>query len=607
MSSLTSGVPTASLLKSALSKTKTVLESTCERHVRISSILSFLRVNSGDSKYESISSHIGSICGFKRETGKKAISMADFEGLCEGIKDLRLEAEPQVLVVHGWCKTVRRQDSGRLVFVIINDGSCKANLQIVVHEGAKGHDLVSKCNSGASVRATGCLVERPNIPYSTEEYESLESVSSRFELHVSKMSGHSIEVIGENTQPGKYPIAKKYITNEYLREVAHLRARSYLISATMRVRSALALATHLFFQQAGCMYLHTPLITTADCEGAGELFQVTNVFDGVKTLGELGKKMGSNLKNGLDAKLEFKKDFFKKRAFLTCSGQLSGENYACSMGSIYTFGPTFRAENSHTNRHLAEFWMIEPELSFVDLPMLMETAEAYVKFSIQYVFDHCMDDLLFFEKNVEGGLIERLKNVLETEFVRITYTDAIDILLQHQEDYRKGEVKIGESAACNECKDGSAGESASVDASSPFQYPVSWGIDLQSEHERFIAESVFKKPVIIYNYPSKIKAFYMRRNEDGKTCAAMDLIVPKIGELIGGSQREERLEYLEKSIEENGLDKKDYWWYLDLRTYGSIPHSGFGLGFERLIMMVTGASNIRDVIPFPRYVGHAEF
>jgi len=333
-----------------------------------------------------------------------------------------------------------------------------------------------------------------------------------------------------------------------------------------RVRSALAFATHEFFRSRGFLYVHTPLITAADCEGAGEMFQVTTMMADEKT----------GIPKGKDGKIDYSQDFFGKPAFLTVSGQLSVENYACALSSVYTFGPTFRAENSHTSRHLAEFWMIEPELAFADIYDDMDCAEDYLKYCVKYVMDHHKDDLEFFDERVEKGLIKRLENVLAEPFGRLTYTEAIDILIKESPKAK-------------------------------FSVPVEWGMDMGSEHERYLAEKVYKKPIIVYNYPAAIKSFYMRLNEDGITVAAMDCLVPQIGEVIGGSQREERLENLDKMIEAKGLETKDYWWYRDLRKFGSVPHSGFGCGFERLIMLTTGVENIRDTIPFPRYPGHAEF
>merc|ERR1712190_278397 len=341
-----------------------------------------------------------------------------------------------------------------------------------------------------------------------------------------------------------------------------------VMGAMARVRAALAQATHQFFRERDFVYVHTPLITAADCEGAGEMFQVTTL------LSEANE--GKDLPRTADKKIDYSKDFFGKPAFMTVSGQLSVENYCCALSNVYTFGPTFRAGNSHTARHLAEFWMIEPELAFADIFDDMACAEDYLKYCVRYAMEHNRADLDFFDKNEEPGLIQRLEALLAEPFGRLTYTDAIDVLLKESEKVQ-------------------------------FQVPVEWGMDLGSEHERHLAEKVYKKPVIIYNYPKDIKAFYMRLNDDNKTVAAMDVLVPGIGEVIGGSQREDRLEVLDRRLTEMNLDPKDYWWYRDLRKFGSVPHAGFGLGFERLLMLVSGLDNIRDVIPFPRYPGHAEF
>ncbi|CCF75804.1 asparaginyl-tRNA synthetase [Babesia microti strain RI] len=464
-----------------------------------------------------------------------------------------------LITIYGWIKSVRVQGGGRFAFVQVNDGSCKSNIQIVVNSDAYGFDSISASGVGSSVMITGKLVLRPDrdLKSGKDSFETYEQISERIELQVNNEESHAAVVIGANTNQSKYPLAKKSHSKEFLREIAHLRPRSYYISAIMRVRNALALSTHLFFQQKGFFYINGPIITGADCEGAGELFKVTT------------------LESGEDVK----KDFFGKNAYLSCSAQLSAEACACAVGNVYTFGPTFRAEKSHTSRHLAEFWMVEPEIAFLDLEGIMCMAEEYIKFCIKFALDHCYDDILYFQEFVEKGLVERLENVIGNEFARLSYTDAVEILIQCQES--NSEFK--------------------------FANPVSWGIDLQSEHERFITEQIFGRPVILYNYPKDIKAFYMRLNDDGKTVAAMDVLVPKIGELVGGSQREERLDYLLKQYEDHKLDSKPYWWYNELRSYGTVPHAGFGLGFERLVMMVTGVDNIRDVILFPRYPGHVEF
>ena len=451
--------------------------------------------------------------------------------------------QPTLLVgtqskVCGWVRTVRDQKS--FAFIELNDGSCLANLQIVFDSSnANFTEIMSKLSTGASVSVSGFLQESPG------KNQSLE-------LHAKE-----IYIFG-TCDATDYPLQKKRHSFEFLRTIAHLRPRTNTQGAVLRIRSALAHATHLFFQGRGFQYVHTPLITGSDCEGGGEMFHVTTI-------------------NPYEAKkhqTDPKDDFFGKPTYLTVSGQLEGEILACALSDVYTFGPTFRAENSNTSRHLAEFWMIEPEMAFADLRDNMECAESYLKFCVKYVLDHAKQDMEFFDKMIEPGLISRLENVLHNEFARLSYTDAIEIL-----------KKSGQS----------------------FEFPVEWGCDLQSEHERYLAEKHFQKPVILYNYPAKIKAFYMRANEDGKTVAAMDILVPKIGEIIGGSQREERLDVLEEKIQSLGLNKQDYWWYLELRKYGTVPHAGFGLGFERLVLFVTGMENIRDVIPFPRFPGHSEF
>lgn len=457
----------------------------------------------------------------------------------------------QQVIVCGWVKTAREANKGQLVFVELNDGTCCASLQVVLDASAKGFgSLKGKCGTGASLKCRGFLVDSPGGKQTVE-------------LLVKE--GDEVELFG-GVDAKEYPLSKKAHSNEYLRSIAHLRPRSNLIGCVARVRSALCQATHMFFRSKGFLYVHTPLITAADCEGAGEMFQVTTL-------------LGDHEKHGLPmdkGKIDYAKDFFGKPAFLTVSGQLAVEPYCCALSNVYTFGPTFRAEHSHTSRHLAEFWMIEPELAFANLKDNMDCAEDYLKFCVRYAMEHNLEDLQFFDKMVEPGLIKRLENLLAEPFARVSYTEGIEILLK-------------ESPKAN------------------FQVPVEWGMDLNSEHERYLCEKVYRKPTVLYNYPKGIKAFYMRLNEDEKTVAAMDVLVPAIGEVIGGSQREERLEVLDRRTQEMGLDPKDYWWYRDLRRYGSVPHAGFGLGLERLIMLTTGVENIRDVIPYPRYPGHAEF
>lgn len=469
------------------------------------------------------------------------------------------------IVVAGWVKTLRLQGGGSFAFLELNDGSCFENIQVIVDAKLDNFkQLTAKGGTGASALARGIVVE-----------------SKGKEQKVEVRATH-VEVIGECD--GTYPLAKGFHPLEFLRTIAHLRPRTNTIGAVARVRNALAYATHKFFQKRGFLYLHTPLITASDCEGAGEMFQVTTLLLRAKQLSEI-----PHTESG---QIDYNSDFFGRPSFLTVSGQLNGEIYASALSNIYTFGPTFRAEDSHTSRHLAEFWMIEPEMAFADLEDNMTIAEAYLKYCLNYVLKNCMSDLKFFDtlakRNIEKakkegktideadeeGLIDRLKFVATSPFQRITYTEAVELLL-----------KSGVT----------------------FQNKVEWGIDLNSEHERFLTEKIFKKPTIVTNYPKDIKAFYMRLNEDGKTVSAMDVLVPKIGEIIGGSQREERYDVLVSRIKEMKLNEKDYGWYLDLRKYGSVPHSGFGLGFERLVLYATGLENIRDAIPFPRYPRHAEF
>ena len=439
----------------------------------------------------------------------------------------------------GWVKTFR---SNR--FININDGSCIDDLQCVVDLDSFNKNILSQIHSGSSLNIKGKIVES-------------QGRGQNVEMHV-----ESIEILGLS-DPDKYPIQPKKHSFEFLRENAHLRARTKTISSVLRIRSEISFAVHKFFNDNNFYYVHTPIITGSDAEGAGEMFKVTT-----HDLKQIPKDENNNI--------DFSKDFFAKETNLTVSGQLEAEAMALGMGKVYTFGPTFRAENSNTSRHLAEFWMIEPELAFADLNDDMDCAEAYLKYCLNHVLEHCDEDLEFFEKNIsKDNLRERLRNVASQEFARITYTEAVEHVLN---------------------------------AKKKFEFPIEWGSDLQSEHERYISEEVFKdRPVIVRDYPKDIKAFYMRLNDDNKTVAAMDVLVPRVGELMGGSQREERLDVLERRIEENGLEKESYWWYLDLRRYGSQPHAGFGLGFERLVQYVTGVENIRDAIPFPRYPGSAEF
>lgn len=445
----------------------------------------------------------------------------------------------EVVEVFGWVRT--RRDSKEFSFLEINDGSCLANLQAIVDEDCTGFGEIHEYTTGSAVRIEGQLVE------------SL-GKGQRWEVKAT-----SIELIG--AAEDSYPLQKKRHSLEYMREIAHLRPRSNLFGAVFRVRSRLAYAIHQFFQDRGFLYVHTPLITASDCEGAGEMFKVTTI-DPINPP-----------KDSVGA-VDYGKDFFERPTYMTVSGQLEAEIFALSHGSVYTFGPTFRAENSNTSRHASEFWMIEPEMAFCDLDGDMDLAETFIKYLITDIRQHCAEDLDFFGKFVDKGLNERLQFVVERSFERISYTDAVELL-------SKSGMK--------------------------FDYPVEYGSNLQSEHERYLTETHFKRPVTVYNYPREIKPFYMRQNDDEKTVAAMDVLVPGIGEIIGGSQREERLDRLDAAMSHHELSKDDYWWYRDLRKYGSAPHAGFGLGFERMLMFITGVANIRDVIPFARTPGNAEF
>ena len=442
------------------------------------------------------------------------------------------------VVIKGWVRT-RRDSKGGFSFLEINDGSSLKGIQVVADGELENYESeIMHLGTGCSIRVEGELKE------SQGKGQSVEILAER------------IEVLGWVENPDSYPLQKKRHTMEFLREVAHLRPRSNTFGAVARVRNCLAVATHDFFQSRDFIYLHAPIITANDCEGAGEMFTVTT------------------LEGGSGGSVNYEDDFFGKQARLTVSGQLSAETYACALTNVYTFGPTFRAENSNTARHLSEFWMIEPEMAFCDLEGNMNLAEAYTKHLCQAPLDQCPEDMEFFNQWIDKTAIETLQHTLESEFVRLSYTEAIEILAKSSEE---------------------------------FEYPTDWGNALQTEHERFLTEKYFKKPVIVYNYPKEIKAFYMRLSDDEKTVAAMDVLVPKIGEIVGGSQREERREVIERRMKEFELDLEEYWWYLDLRRYGTVPHSGFGLGFERAVQFVTGMANIRDVIPFPRSPKSAEF
>ena len=441
--------------------------------------------------------------------------------------------------IEGWIRTSR--SSKRIGFIEINDGTFFTNLQIVFDENLDNFKEIEKLPISSAIVVKGTLVETPKA-------------KQPFEIHAK-------EIKVEGYSHNDYPLQKKRHSFEYLRTIAHLRPRSNTFNAVFRVRSLAAYAIHKFFQDRGFIYVHTPIITGSDAEGAGEMFAVTDL--------DL-----TNIPLNENGEVDFTKDFFGKETNLTVSGQLEAEAFALAFKKVYTFGPTFRAENSNTLRHAAEFWMVEPEIAFADLNDNMKLAEDMMKYIIQYVMDNAKEEMKFFNSFIDKGLVDRLDNIVNSEFGHITYTDAIKILEDSKED---------------------------------FQYPVKWGIDLQTEHERYISEKIFKGPVFVTDYPKDIKAFYMRLNDDAKTVAAMDLLVPGVGEIIGGSQREERLDVLERRIEEMGMDEEDYWWYLELRKYGGTKHAGFGLGFERAIMYLTGMSNIRDVIPFPRTVKSAEF
>ena len=458
------------------------------------------------------------------------------------VRNLFKETEKYIdknIQVSGWVRTLR--DSKNFGFIEINDGSFFKNIQIVFNDSLSNFEEVRKLTIASSIIVEGKVVKTENA-------------KQPFEIQATK-----VEVF--NLSDSDYPLQKKRHTFEYLRTISHLRARTNTFNAVFRVRSVISYAIHKFFQERGFVYVHTPIITSSDAEGAGEMFTVTGC--------DL-----NNLPKTEDGKMDFAEDFFGRPAHLTVSGQLDVETYAFAFRNVYTFGPTFRAENSNTVKHAAEFWMIEPEICFADLKDDMDLAEDMLKFVIKYVLDNCPEEMEFFDKFVSEGLIERLTHVINSDFGRISYTDAIKELEKNN---------------------------------SNFEFPVEWGTDIQTEHERYLSEKVFGKPVFVTDYPKEIKAFYMKQNDDGKTVAATDLLVPGIGELIGGSQREDNLEVLKARMNELGLNEEDYWWYLDLRRYGSITHSGFGIGFERLMMYVTGMQNIRDVIPFPRTPKNCEF
>ena len=444
------------------------------------------------------------------------------------------------VTLRGWVRS--RRDSKGITFIELNDGSRFKGMQLVVDAGVVADETLKQVTTGSSIQASGVLVESP-------------AKGQTVELKVA-----AIEIYG-TADPASYPLQKKGHTLEFLREIGHLRVRSNTFGAAFRVRNALTHAIHSFFQERDFIYVQTPIITTSDCEGAGQMFNVTTL----------------DLKQpprAVDGGVDWQQDFFGRPAYLTVSGQLEGEIFALAFSKIYTFGPTFRAENSNTPRHLAEFWMIEPEMAFYELADNMRLAEEFLKYTIRYVLDHCREDLEFFNERIEKSVLATLEHVADAQFGHMTYTDAVEEL-----------KKSGKS----------------------WEFPVEWGNDLQTEHERFLSEEVFKKPVIVTDYPKDIKPFYMRVNDDGKTVRAMDVLVPRVGEIIGGSQREDRQDVLVERMHQAGLDEKPYWWYIDLRRYGSVPHSGFGLGLERMMMYLTGLKNIRDVIPFPRTPGNADF
>src|SRR4051812_12131649 len=454
----------------------------------------------------------------------------------------KAEAVGKSVRLQGWVRT-RRDSKGGFSFVELNDGSCQGNVQVVAPGELANYEAVVKhLHTGASVVIDG------EVKASPAKGQATEVLASR------------VELLGD-ADPEAYPLQKKGHSFEFLRTIAHLRPRTNTFGAIARLRNQVSKSIHDFFQERGFLYIHTPIVTASDCEGAGALFRVTTIDPEKAPRAEGGR-------------IDYTKDFFSKPTFLTVSGQLQVESFACSMGKVYTFGPTFRAENSNTPRHLAEFWMVEPEMAFFDLQDNMALAEAFLKRIIKDAVEKCPEDMKFFAERIDTGVTERLTHVLEKPFLRVSYTDAIDIL-----------TKSGKT----------------------WEFPVAWGNDLQSEHERFLTEQHFKSPVILYDYPRTLKPFYMKVNDDGKTVRAMDVLVPGVGEIIGGSQREERLDVLEGRMRETGLNPEDYGWYLDLRRYGTVPHAGFGLGLERTLLFLSGMANIRDVIPFPRTPGHAEY
>ena len=454
---------------------------------------------------------------------------------------LNSKEEQKEVLVKGWVRT-RRDSKGGFSFIEINDGSCLANIQVIIEHSLKEFSKVDK-----QITTGSCLAIIGRLVVSEGKGQKME-IQTVF-----------IEVYG-TADVETFPLQKKRHSFEYLRDIAHLRPRTNTFGAIMRVRSRLAYAIHQFFNDRGFAYLNTPIVTTSDCEGAGEMFQVTT--------------LDLTHPPQVDGQIDYAQDFFGEKTSLTVSGQLEGEIYALALSEIYTFGPTFRAENSNTSRHLSEFWMVEPEMAFYDLDDDMDLAEEFIKYLLLDALENCSEDMEFFNQRIDKTILETLQHIIDNQFERLTYSDAINCLQKSKET---------------------------------FSYPVEWGLGLQAEHERYLSEKLFKKPIIVFNYPEKIKSFYMKLNEDGKTVRAMDVLLPKLGEIIGGSQREENHDILLKRMKEANLDPQHYWWYLDLRRFGTAPHSGFGLGFERLVQFVTGMENIRDVIPFPRTPKHAQF
>ena len=581
---------------------------------------------------------------------KKPLRSISFGGRLRIVALVQSDSEKfidKIINVGGWIKSLREGGGGNFAFIDLNDGSTVKNLQIVVNKDVDNYSNLIKEGIGSCLLLRGRIVKSPGN-------------KQPIEMLVEKADEHYVKILGTCKQ-GEYPLmtgkeAKK-MKLETLRDICHLRPRTNIISCVTRIRNNLAYATHIYFQERGFLYIHTPEITSSDCEGAGEMFQVTTI------LPKPNEK--ANLKLTKEGLIDYKDDFFSKPTFLTVSGQLEVENYACSMCDVYTFGPTFRAEVSHTSRHLAEFWMIEPEMCFADLFDDMECAENYLKFCLKYVLENNQEDLQFLENTTEKGLVARLKNVTENEFKRLSYTEAIDILKDAVSKNKKlfvekkvltdeekkaiaAEKKAKKEAKKNKKKEKKEGEEEKKEEEKKEEEKkeeekkeeekkeeekkeeekkeeekkeeekkeeekkednrnIYWGMDFASVHERYLTEEVFKKPVILYNYPKEIKSFYMKQNKDGKTVAAADILVPRIGEIIGGSQREEDYDKLKNRMLELNMDLSLYNWYLDLRKFGTVPHSGFGLGFERLVMMATGVENIRDVIPYPRFPGHADF